>query len=87
MNDPPVAVTDTSWLRNDVASAADSVRSDFAHLVALFEQQLEAIRAGDSAMVAVISEAKEAAERGLRLSCALLNAVVPSIDQDSSAGK
>lgn len=74
-------VTDTSWLRNDVVSAASSVRSDFARLVELFERQLEALRSDDQATASVISDAKEAAERGLRLSSALLNAVEPSVDR------
>jgi len=71
---------DTSWLRDDVVSAANSVRADFARLVEIFEQQLRAAASGDDPTFAAIADAKEAAEQGLRLSSAFVNAVSPSID-------
>jgi hypothetical protein len=52
----------------DVSIAAESVRSDFGELVALFNRHLDALSHHDSEARRHIAEARAAAERGLRLS-------------------
>ena len=76
-------VRDSGWLRDDVVSAANSVQADFARLVEIFEQQLRAAANEDDPTFAGIADAKRAAEQGLLLSSAFVNAVSPSIEQAS----
>ena len=63
----PFDVSEISYA-DDASIAAESVRSDFSELVALFDRHLEALADGDSRARKHISEARAAAERGLALS-------------------
>ena len=56
----------------DVASVAESVHADFIELTRIFEEQLRSARAADDTLRAAILDSREAAERGLSLSNALL---------------
>jgi len=53
---------------DDASITAESVRSDFSELVALFDRHLDALSDGDSRARKHISQARAAAERGLKLS-------------------
>lgn len=57
---------------DDGSIAAESVRSDFSELVALFDRHLDALAGHDSEALKSIFEARLAAERGLRLSHELI---------------
>lgn len=57
---------------DDASIAAQSVRSDFSELVALFDRHLDALADGDSRARKQISKARAAAERGLKLSHELI---------------
>ena len=56
-----------------VASAAESVCSDFAELIQVFDQQLARLSDASKRERAHIADARAAAERGLRLSQQLSN--------------
>ena len=57
---------------DDASIAAESVRRDFGELVVLFDRHLEALADGDKQARKQITEAREAAERGLKLSNELI---------------
>lgn len=57
---------------DDASTAAESVRDDFSELVALFDRHFDAFADGDSRARKHISEARAAAERGLKLSHELI---------------
>ena len=63
--------SETSYPDNS-SIAVESVRSDFSELVALFDRHLDALADGDSEARKHISEARAAAERGLKLSHELI---------------
>jgi len=68
----PFASTDSSEF-DDPAMAAESVRSDFGHLVSMLDQQLTNLAGTDERARAHILEAKAAAQRGLILSVQLID--------------
>jgi hypothetical protein len=57
----------------DVLGAAEAVQRDFSDLVAMFDRQLDSLRANDSRARSHVGRAKAAAERGLQLSRELLD--------------
>jgi hypothetical protein len=67
----PVDASGTSY-PDDASIAAESVRNDFSELVALFDRHLDALADGDNRARKQISEARAAAERGLKLSHELI---------------
>lgn len=64
----------------DAHSTADSLRNDFENLIRIFDRQLEQNARGDAQIMAHIVEAKSAAERGLRLSLELAQALRKDAD-------
>ena len=66
----------------DVASVAETVQVDFTELVGIFEEQLRSAEAGDETLRTAIFEASKAAERGLKLSNALVEMLNPSAAQN-----
>lgn len=73
-------VESEKWILGDAFFAAESVRRDFSELVALFQWHLDALGPGTENGQARthISEAKAAAERGLKLSNELVESMKAS---------
>ena len=61
--------------RTDAIQVAQSMRRDFADLVAAFDQQLSALTDADSLARSHVLKGKAAAERGVKLSRNLIESI------------
>ena len=64
---PPVGISDAQG-GDDSAGSVISIAQDFAALVAIFDRQLEFVSPSDVETLTHIRNAKQAAERGAKLS-------------------
>jgi hypothetical protein len=76
-NVPPVGMTD-AFGGDEFDQSVVSIAHDFAALVAIFERQLDLVSPGDVETRSHILKAKEAAERGAKLSEQLVGLTQPS---------
>src|SRR4051812_43863253 len=67
-----VASARAEWVGDNAASVAESVEKDFSGLIEIFGSQLASSADVEDAAKSAISEAKAAAERGLKLSRQLI---------------